>query len=436
MAFLGFAFLGYEAVYKPQQLSAQLDNAISDYTDAITEIYDDIYTVTLSTTTDPNRTERLQTNVLEADEIIDEIDDIKSQTGYFSQSTGDLAQQVLDFHDSGSGTLIIDTSEYIATFQPYEREFTELNIDYPAAQPIYGSNSDIATAAKVDYENYKAALNNAVFTSDTNIQKRDLIINITDQLLVNLEERAENRAKVGEVTQQITEKYPQVKSNNTTHPRYSDELTAWTQERTSSTKELVARYKQLVEEGDSIIDSYNETSQTVSHAEIITSFTEYSNFISNINTETDSSISKPELIEPISYRYSNLSDQGKIKKDEEINMALQDGKYVIVIDLYQETNSNGQSINDIESKLEVNSEPIVEEKEDGTSREYFTVSGTYVVQRTIGDLRFGSLSIAYTPEGTVEFRDGKVYLTVTAKRDEKLISTTDYVLSPVFEELD
>lgn len=213
----------YYFVLQPILLNNSLNKSLAKYEGVISEVYEDIYVISISSKNVDTRTERLAGNVEELKVIEEKLLSVQGS------SRGDLKDTVttfLDYHNEASTDFIYPESEFASSFNEVENEFSELLANYPPTANSMEANTKRPQAALKRFEKFERKLKAVEVIETVNKEKKDDILSKTNQLIKNLEARVENRRELGEISDKILAKYPYARDSYSSHPLFSEQVRA------------------------------------------------------------------------------------------------------------------------------------------------------------------------------------------------------------------
>ncbi|MCB0749435.1 MAG: hypothetical protein KDC90_18390, partial [Ignavibacteriae bacterium] len=313
-------------------------------------------------------------------------------------------------------------------------EFQKLNINYPPALAIFSRNSEVAQQAIDDYTAFKETVMQTELVEQINITKRDKIIETADFLIQNLEKRKENRIKLGELLDPLPAKYPYLDDkygtpyNTTARERqlHSQQIVAWNNERKEISIDVRKEYKQLVEEGESIIAEYNSDNLNV-YDTYIHYLEEYNKTIAVINKNVE--INLPQLMQKKTNKYAQISkvQVGNAEKEMGATLILEGESAKLNFNILQ--NNQDERITNVSTG--------VGELEGLVSEGANVLEGTYKLAQEISigeDKPQITQNKEYISKGTLFFEKGYVNVSIEVYDNDKVVYPFEFTLWPVFEE--
>ena len=182
-------------------------------------------------------------------------------------------------------------------------------------------------------------------------------------------------------------------------------------------------------ESDKIIAEYDTSESFDKFALYEEAFEDYVLLIEKFNSGYSMALTDPQKVTVTEYSWKNLMNSDELVTDETVTLSLADETWTLTMDYHEEKESNGLLITDISAKLEgddtLNDEGIIQ------------LTGYYTKESTIGDRSYFSSTQTYDPRAIVSFDKGLAKVKIVAYREgtDKIHTSHEYVLEPVFEEI-
>lgn len=429
--FLIFSTLLVYFVINPYIQTKRFQNTAMEYHDLIDKALNDIYITNLSEELPEQRIQTFPENTSALEMVAKKLDSIvKLSRG----NTNTAATELKKFDNDVTINFIYPENEYYAKLLKIEKEFQKLNINYPPELAIFSSNSEVAQKAIDDYTAFKETVMQTELVEQINITKRDKIIETADFLIQNLEKRKENRIKLGELLDPLPAKYPYLDDkygtpyNTTARERqlHSQQIVAWNNERKEISIDVRKEYKQLVEEGESIIAEYNSDNLNV-YDTYIHYLEEYNKTIAVINKNVE--INLPQLMQKKTNKYAQISkvQVGNAEKEMGATLILEGESAKLNFNILQ--NNQDERITNVSTG--------VGELEGLVSEGANVLEGTYKLAQEISigeDKPQITQNKEYISKGTLFFEKGYVNVSIEVYDNDKVVYPFEFTLWPVFEE--